>query len=101
MKITVSENKIIMSNDTSIFNYFGWPTVARLKNGKLAVVASGFRLAHVCPFGKCVISFSEDEGKSWTFPTPVIDTLLDDRDGGITPFGESSFFISSTSPMIF
>ena len=50
MKITVSENKIIMSNDTSIFNYFGWPTVARLKNGKLAVVASLYgrhRLRHL------------------------------------------------------
>lgn len=95
MKIKVLENKIIMSNDTSIFNYFGWPTVARLKNGKLAVVSSGFRLAHICPFGKCVISFSEDEGKNWTLPTPVIDTLLDDRDGGITPFGESSLIVTS------
>ncbi|MBQ2915311.1 MAG: exo-alpha-sialidase [Clostridia bacterium] len=95
MKINVLESKIVMSNDTSIHNYFGWPTVARLKDGRLAMVASGFRLAHICPFGKCVISFSNDEGKTWSLPTPVIDTLLDDRDGGITAFGESSVIVTS------
>ena len=95
MKINVLESKIVMSNDTSIHNYFGWPTVARLKDGRLAMVASGFRLAHVCPFGKCVISFSSDEGKSWTLPAPVIDTYLDDRDGGITAFGESSVIVTT------
>ena len=95
MKINIIENKTIISNEDSIFNYFAWPTVARLKNGKLAVAASGFRLAHVCPFGKCVVSFSENEGKTWSFPTPVIDTLLDDRDGGITAFGESSLIVTS------
>ncbi len=95
MKINVLESKIVMSNDTSIHNYFGWPTVARLKDGRLAMVASGFRLAHVCPFGKCVISFSSDEGKTWTQPAPVIDTYLDDRDGGITAFGESSVIVTT------
>lgn len=95
VKINIIENKTIISNDDSIFNYFGWPTVARLKNGKLAVATSGFRLAHVCPFGKCVVSFSENEGKTWSLPTPVIDTFLDDRDGGITAFGESSVIVTS------
>ncbi len=95
MKINVLESKIVMSNDTSIHNYFGWPTVARLKDGRLAIAASGFRLAHVCPFGKCVVSYSSNEGKTWTMPTPVIDTYLDDRDGGITSFGESSVIVTS------
>lgn len=95
MKVNIIESKTVISNDDSIFNYFGWPTVARLKNGSLAIATSGFRLAHVCPFGKCVVSFSKDEGKTWSFPTPVIDTLLDDRDGGITAFGESSVIVTS------
>lgn len=95
MKIEVLSTKTICSNEDSIHNYFGWPTVARLKDGRLAMVASGFRLGHVCPFGKCVICFSEDEGQTWSAPTPVIDTLLDDRDGGITPFGESSVMVTS------
>lgn len=95
MKINVLESKIMMSNDSSIHNYFGWPTVARLKDGRLAVAASGYRLAHVCPFGKCVVSYSSDEGKTWTLPAPVIDTYLDDRDGGITGFGESSVIVTT------
>ena len=87
--------KIIMSNPDSKHNYFGWPTAVRLQNGKIAVVASGFRLRHVCPFGKTVISYSEDNGESYTAPAPVIDTPLDDRDGGIAPFGKHGVIVTS------
>lgn len=89
------DKQIIMSNPLSAHNYFAWPTVARLQDGTLAAVASGFRMEHICPFGKCVISYSRDEGKTWTAPAPIIDTLLDDRDGGILPFGERSVIVTS------
>lgn len=96
MKIVkIGEPKIIMSNPTSRHNYFAWPTIARLKNGRIAVAASGFRLSHACPFGKTVMSFSDDEAETYTLPMPVIDTFMDDRDGGLTPFGESSVCITS------
>lgn len=96
MKITkLGEAQVIMSNPESKHNYFAWPTVARLQNGKIAVVASGFRLRHVCPFGKTVISFSEDMGETYTPPAPVIDTVLDDRDGGILPFGKNGVIVTS------
>lgn len=96
MKITLLEEpKIIMSNPDSPHNYFGWPTAARLKDGRIAVAASGFRLRHICPFGKAVISYSTDEGETYTAPVPIIDTSLDDRDGGITPFGDSGVLFSS------
>ena len=96
MKITkIGDTKTVMSNPQSVHNYFGWPTVARLQNGKIAVAASGNRLSHVCPFGKAVISYSEDEGESYTFPAPVIDTVLDDRDGGIATFGEKGVIVTS------
>ena len=96
MKINLcGKAETVMSNSSSRHNYFGWPTVTRLKNGRLAAVASGFRLDHVCPFGKTVLSFSEDEGKSWTAPAPVIDTVLDDRDGGIMAFGKSGVIVTS------
>lgn len=91
----IGKPQIIMSNPMSLHNYFGWPTVARLKNGRIAAVASGYRLRHVCPFGKTVISFSEDEGKTYSLPAPVVDTTLDDRDGGICPFGESGVIVTS------
>ena len=93
--VTIGEQKIIMSNPDSRHNYFAWPTVTRLQNGKLAVVASGYRLRHVCPFGKMVISYSEDEGETYTAPAPIIDTPLDDRDGGILAFGEKSVIVTS------
>jgi hypothetical protein len=96
MKImTHGEPQIIMSNPSSHHSYFGWPTAAKLQNGKIAVVASGFRRRHICPFGKTVISYSEDEGKTYTRPAPVIDTTLDDRDGGIVAFGESGVIVTS------
>lgn len=96
MKISLhGEAQIIMSNPGSHHAYFGWPTAARLQNGKIAVVASGYRTRHICPFGKTVISYSEDEGKTYTRPAPVIDTVLDDRDGGIMAFGEKGVIVTS------
>ena len=37
MKIT--DKRVICSNPDSVFNYFGWPTVARLPGGALALAA--------------------------------------------------------------
>lgn len=91
----IGELKTVMSNPDSKHCYFGWPSAVRLQNGKIAVTASGFRMDHVCPFGKMVISYSEDDGESFTPPAPVIDTPLDDRDGGIITFGESGVMVTS------
>ncbi len=93
--VNIGEPLVIMSNPGSKHNYFGWPSVTRLQNGKIAVVASGFRLKHLCPFGKSVISYSEDDGKTFTYPAPVIDTPLDDRDGGILAYGEKNVIVTS------
>jgi len=93
--IPLGEPYVVQDNPDSLHNYFGWPTVARLKNNRLAVASSGFRLQHVCPFGKAVLSFSEDEGKTFTRPAPVIDTVLDDRDAGLCPFGKSGLILTS------
>ncbi len=96
MKIKlIGEPKTIMKNPYSFHNYFAWPTVERLQNGKIAVTASGYRLSHVCPFGKLVISYSEDNGETYTQPAPIIDTPLDDRDGGICAFGEKNVIVTS------
>ncbi len=91
----MSETKVIMSNTYGKAKYFGWPSVARLQSGKIAVVASGYRYAHICPFGKAVISYSEDEGATYTVPAPIIDTPLDDRDAGILAFGENNVIVTS------
>ena len=96
MKIKkIGDPSVIMSNPLSKHNYFAWPSAVRLQNGRIAVGASGYRLQHVCPFGKSVLSCSEDEGESYTLPAPVIDTVLDDRDVGLCPFGESGLIFTS------
>ncbi len=96
MKIElIGKPEVILSNPHSKHNYFAWPTVARLQDGRIAVGASGFRIEHVCPFGKAVISYSSDEGKTYTLPAPVIDTPLDDRDAGLCTFGENGVIVTS------
>jgi len=97
MKAKILDTKIICENKHSAHNYFGWPTVAKLRDGKIMVGASGFRVRHVCPYGKAVVCTSYDDGETWTPPTVVIDTLIDDRDVGITPFGDSSVMVMSLS----
>lgn len=96
MKIQVLENKVVCSNpDNPLHSYFAWPSVARLQDGRLMMVSSGFRLKHICPFGKVVACWSTDEGETWTKPAVILDTPLDDRDGGVVPFGENSVIVTS------
>ncbi len=96
MKVNlIGKPQIIMSNDDSPFNYFAWPTAARLQNGKIAVVTSGLRRRHVCPFGKTVISYSENDGETYTLPAVLFDTFVDNRDGGIATFGETGVIVTS------
>lgn len=96
MKIKkIGASTIVMSNPYGKANYFGWPSVTKLQNGKIAVVASGYRYGHICPFGKAVISYSENEGETYTAPAPVIDTPLDDRDAGILAYGNSNVLVTS------
>lgn len=89
MKARIIEKaRVICQNRTSLHNYFGWPSVSRLGDGSLIMVASGFRARHVCPFGKVCACQSFDEGKTWTRPAILIDTPLDDRDAGVAVSGD-------------
>ena len=94
MHCEIIKNGIIYQRD-HVFGYAGWPTVAKLKDGTLACVYSGDRLAHVCPFGKVLLSKSFDDGETWGAPTTVINSVLDDRDGGICTFGEDGVVVTS------
>ena len=87
--------KIVMTNNKSHHAYFAWPTIVRLQNKTICVGASGYRIEHICPFGKGVLAFSEDNGETYSEPVPVFDTVLDDRDVGLTVFGESGLIATS------
>ena len=65
------------------YGYFAWPTVAKLDGKRLIAVSSGMRNAHIDIEGKLVCWYSEDEGKTWSDPQLLQDTVLDDRDAGV------------------
>ncbi len=76
------------------FRYQAWPSVCMDENGILYTVWSGQRSSHVCPFGKNLMSVSSDGGESWSAPSIVNDTWLDDRDTGITYLGNGKMILS-------
>jgi hypothetical protein len=76
------------------FGYFGWPTIARMEDGTLVVASSGLRTEHVCPFGKTVLNFSKDDGKTWSPPQVINDSPLDDRDAGVISLGGKSLLVT-------
>ena len=91
----IGSPKVVMTNTESHHAYFAWPTIAKLQNGQICVGASGYRVEHICPFGKGVLAFSDDNGETYTKPVPVIDTVLDDRDVGLTVFGKTGLIVTS------
>lgn len=88
------EHYIVARNADSLFPYQGWPTVARDDNGVLYVAASAHRLGHVCPFGKNYLYISKDEGKTWSVPLVVNDSVHDDRDGGVCAWGDGNLLLT-------
>jgi hypothetical protein len=82
-----AQHGIVCSMPGERFGYFGWPTLARMDDGTLVAVASGLRIAHVCPYGRTVFLKSHDEGETWTSPRVINDSPQDDRDAGILPLG--------------
>ena len=91
----IGSPKVVMTNTESHHAYFAWPTIVRLQNGRICVGASGYRVEHICPFGKGVLAFSDDDGETYTKPVPVFDTVLDDRDVGLTVFGEKGLIATT------
>jgi sialidase-1 len=78
--------------------YHGWPTVAARRDGSLALVYSGGRDYHVCPFGRLEYMVSGDGGDTWSWPRTILDSLTDDRDSGFVETSRgvllASFFTS-------
>ena len=89
-----AEHGVIASFPDDFFGYFAWPTVARMENGDLVVAASGFRNAHICPFGRTIICMSADDGRNWTAPAVVNDFPVDDRDAGVCSPGAETVVLS-------
>ena len=62
--------------------HLAFPGVAQLPNGDICVV---FRegIAHVCPYGRIMLTRSHDGGRTWEAPVCIYDSPSDDRDPAI------------------
>ena len=85
------------------FGYFGWPSIARMDDGTLIAGVSGLRFRHVCPWGKTVLFFSHDDGKTWSEPFVAHDSPIDDRDVGVVSLGGNDVLITwfATDPRLY
>lgn len=65
-----------------------FPVAARLKDGRIAAVVRGGG-SHIDVRGRLDITFSSDEGETWTMPRIVVDGPNDDRNAafGVAPDG--------------
>ncbi len=110
MEITAkATHGAVYHNSNSFFGYCGWPSVCKDDEGTLYAVCSGFRAAHICPFGKTVLYKSWDEGKTWSIPMVINDTYKEigphytvyqsvSEDGGKTWSEMVSLGISGSPP---
>lgn len=89
-----SEHGVVCRLSGDRFSYFGWPTAARLDDGTLLVASSGLRSHHICPFGKTVLNLSRDDGRTWSAPRVIQDSLIDDRDAGIVNLGDGKVLVT-------
>ena len=74
--------------------YHGWPTLCRLKSGRLLAAASGGREMHVCPFGRVHCYASDDGGLTWSKPLILSEGPLDDRDCGLAEAADGSVLLN-------
>ena len=81
--------------------YHGWPTVARRRNGELLLSYSGGREGHVCPFGCVELMRSVDEGRTWSDPQVLMDTLIDDRDSGVLETRKGTILVTTFTSLAF
>ncbi len=81
--------------------YHGWSTLGRQKSGRLMLVWSGRREAHVCPFGTVEWMTSDDDGKTWTWPRTLLDSAIDDRDAGVLETAKGSILVTTFSSLAY
>lgn len=64
-------------------SYCAWPAITRAANGDLLVLFCESE-EHLGPDGRILLMRSSDNGSTWQGPEVVYDTVVDDRESGIT-----------------
>lgn len=89
----------IISQQPAYFH--GWPTLARRKNGELLAGYSGGREGHICPFGRVELTRSQDSGRTWSWPQVLLDSPVDDRDGGVVETPKGSILVTTFTSLAY
>jgi len=63
--------------------YCAWPSITKAVNGDILVIFCRTE-EHLGPDGEIVMVRSKDNGLTWDNGTVIFDTILDDRDAGLT-----------------
>ena len=63
--------------------YSAWPAIGRAANGDILVLFTRTE-EHMSPNGEILMTRSKDNGQSWLPPTILFDTIVDDRESGLT-----------------
>jgi murein DD-endopeptidase MepM/ murein hydrolase activator NlpD len=70
-----------------------FPVALRLKDGRIAVVLRG-GAGHLGLAGRLDMVFSADEGRTWSQPTVVVDSPLDDRNPALGQAADGTLVVS-------
>ena len=72
--------------------YCAWPSVAALRDGSI-VVAFCRSEEHLGPTGAVVSVRSTDGGRSWSSPTTILNSVIDDRESGFTALPDGRLMV--------
>src|SRR5262245_15855797 len=89
----------VISKQTQL--YHGWPTLTRRRTGRLVLVCSGGREAHVCPFGRVEMMTSDDNGRTWSWPRVLLDSAIDDRDAGVAETARGTLLVTTFTSLAY
>lgn len=97
-RAVVKETKVVSQQPDL---YHGWPTLARCQSGRLLLVCSGGREAHVCPFGRVDLMHSDDDGGTWSEPQVLMDCPIDDRDAGVLETAKGTILVTTFTSLAY
>jgi sialidase-1 len=76
--------------------YCAWPSIIRAKNGDLLVTFCRSE-EHLGPDGEIVMVRSRDNGKTWDEGSVIYNTIIDDRESGLTILDDGTIVLHSWS----
>lgn len=85
----ILEHTVLYANADT---YAAWPAIARTANGDLLVAFTETE-RHVSPNGRIMMIRSSDNGHTWTAPAVLYDSVIDDRESGLTELPDGSLLV--------